>query len=90
MAKKTTTIAKVASEKDKKQINTALLSYANREQVSVETGKLVPIITYKSVPPEFDFRNVRFHRDNDNDFEIFAHLGRDIVKIKDADFEKSA
>ena len=89
MAKKSTAtvVAEFANKKEQTQITNVLMFYTEREKDGVDQKLLVPIITYKSVPEQFDIRHVRFTRNNSNDFEIFNHLKQDIKKITDSDFD---
>lgn len=88
MAKrKEATIANVANRKKDEQLKAALAYYNEQLKEGVETGALVPFITYRSVPEMFDIRHVRYNRANNNDFEVYAHLNYDTKILTDEDFD---
>ena len=69
-----------------KQIKEAVLSYEKYQKKAVDAGVLVPFIVLADISrPEFDFRDVKFTRAVEADFDIFKKNGRELLKISPAD-----
>ena len=76
-----------AELKAEKQIQEAIASYEKYQKTAIESGSLVPFIVLADISrPEFDIRDVKYTRNNEQDFEVFKLTGRPLLKITNEDF----